>query len=183
MKLLAALAALAFFGLASCNEEPHEKSVDAAILDDFRSIVESGKFDDLAPRIHPDILKTFRRRLEFTTSSAMEGSWFTGSQDRLPTKQNIESLSDTEFFVRFMNGYEPVLGNPFKDAVAGLQVVASTSGTKGYRNFIATKETDYAIPVVFSFAQVDGKWVLVAPSFVERLANRLRAAKGQIPEA
>jgi hypothetical protein len=112
----------------------------------------------------------------------MEGSWFTGSRDRLPTKQDLESLSDTEFFVRFMNGYEPILGNPFKDAVGGLQVVAATSGTKGYRNFVATKETDYAIPAVISFTQVDGRWVLVSPSFVDHFANRLRAARGQIPE-
>lgn len=180
MKLLAALALL---GLASCNQRsPEPKVTDTAIFDDFRSVVEGGKFDDLAARIHPEILKTFRRRLEFATSSPLEGSWFTGSRDRLPTKKDLDSLSDTEFFVRFMNGYEPVLGNPFRDALSGLQVIATTTGTKGYRNFVTTKETEYAIPTTVSFSQVDGKWVLVAPSFVEHFANRLRAARGQTPE-
>jgi hypothetical protein len=180
MKLLAALALL---GLASCNQRsPEPKVNDTAIFDDFRSVVEGGKLDDLAPRIHPEILKTFRRRLEFTTSSPLEGSWFTGSRERLPTKKDLDSLSDTEFFVRFMNGYEPVLGKPFRDALSGLQVITTTTGTKGYRNFVATKETEYAIPTTLSFSQVDGKWVLVAPSFVEHFANRLRAARGQTPE-
>jgi hypothetical protein len=180
MKILTALALL---GLASCNQRsPEAKVNDTAIFDDFRSVVEGGKFEDLAPRIHPEILKTFRRHLEFTTSSPLEGSWFTGSRDRLPTKEDLDSLSDTEFFVRFMNGHEPLLGNPFRDALSGLQVIATTTGTKGYRNFVATKETEYAIPATISFSQVDGKWVLVAPSFIDHFANRLRAARGQIPE-
>jgi hypothetical protein len=176
--------ALALFGLASCDQRsPELKVIDTAIFDDFLSVAEDGKFDDFATRIHPGILKAFRMRLEFTTSSPLEGSWFTGSEDRLPTKNDLDSMSDTEFFVRFMNGYRPVLGNPFKDTLTGLQVIAATTGTKGYRNFIAIKETDYAIPTTLSFSQVNGRWILVGPSFVENFANRLRAARGQTPEA
>ena len=112
----------------------------------------------------------------------LRGSWFTGSGDRLPTKKDLDSISDPEFFVRYMNGYRPILGNPFKHALCDLQVIATTTGTKGYRNFVATKETDYAIPATLSFSQLDGRWVLVSPSFVEKFADRVRASRGQIPE-
>jgi hypothetical protein len=180
MKFLAALALLA---IASCTEKQSvEERDDTAILDDFRAVADAGDFENLAIRIHPEILKTFRRRLEFTTSSPLEGSWFTGTRDRLPTEQEIEALSDTEFFDRFMSGYEPVLGNPFRDAFIGLDVVATTSGTKGYRSFVCTKDTEYAIPSTFTFSEVAGEWVLVSPSFIENFANRLRAARGQTPE-
>ena len=81
-----------------------------------------------------------------------------------------------------MAGYEPVLGNPFRDAFMGLKVVTTTSGTKGYRSFVGTKDTEYAIPSTFTFSEVEGEWVLVSPSFVENFANRLRAARGQKPE-
>ena len=72
MKYLAALALLA---ITSCTEKQSVKDpVDTAIFDDFRAVADAGAFENLARRIHPEILKTFRRRLEFTTSSPLEGS-------------------------------------------------------------------------------------------------------------
>ena len=180
MKFLAVVALLA---IVSCSgKQRTEETIDTKVLDDFRSVTDSGNFDKLADQIHPEILKTFRRRLEFTTSHPLHGSWFTGSRDRLPTEQELASLSDKKFFVQFMSGYEPVLGNPFRDALMGLEVVASTEGSKGYRSFIGTRDSEYAIPSTFTFSKVDESWVLVSPSFVEDFANQLRAARGKEPE-
>jgi hypothetical protein len=177
------LATLALCWIASCGRHtPVLKTIDTEIFDDFRTVLKKGAFEELALRLHPDVLRTFRHRLEFTTSSPMEGSWFTGTRDHQPTQDELESTNDTDFFVRYMKGYESVMGIAFEQGWGEIEVVATTYGTEGYRHFIVTKDTAYGWPVTFTFAQIEGKWVLTSPSIVDNFANQYRAARGGMPE-
>jgi hypothetical protein len=173
----------AFLAIAACEQRPTPpKIAEAAIFDEFQTRLVSGDFDWLSSHLDPEILKTFRRRLEFTTASPMEGSWFTGTEDRQPTTEELSSISDAKFFARYMQGFSPVLGNPIGEPYRAAKVVASTSGSKGYRHIIVTVDTEYAFPTTFSFKQDGGRWLLAPPSIVERYANKLRAARGKAPE-
>ena len=141
-----------------------------------------GDYSALAAELHPNVLRSFRERLEFSTERPMEGSWFTGTEDRLPTKDELAKIDDRMFFVTYMDGESEVVGNPFIERYRDAKVIASTVGKKEYRHFVIQVEETVAQPAVLSFMMVDGKWLLIFPSFVDLHANRVRAAKGRIPE-
>ena len=49
----------------------------------------------------PYVLEMFRRRIEFTTTTpGMDGSFITGTKDRLPTEAELAAIDDREFFIR-----------------------------------------------------------------------------------
>ena len=175
--ILLALVSLACF---SCDR-PAEPDPDK-IFARFHAILLKGDYSALAAGLHPSVLRSFRERLEFSTERTMEGSWFTGSEDRLPTKDELAKINDHMFFVTYMKGESEVVGNPFIERYRNAEVIASTVGKEEYRHFVIQVEETVAQPAVLSFMKVDGKWLLIYPSFVDLHANRVRAAKGRIPE-
>jgi hypothetical protein len=174
---LLALVSLATF---SC-ERPAELDPDK-IFTRFHAILLKGDYSELADELHPSVLRSFRERLEFSTEQPMEGAWFTGSKDRVPTKDELAKIDDRMFFVTYMKGETEIIGNPFIERYRDAKVIASTVGKREYRHFVIQAEDTVAQPAVLSFMNVDGKWLLIFPSFVDLHANRVRAAKGRIPE-
>jgi len=175
--IILALVSLACF---SCDR-PAELDPDK-IFARFHRILLKGDYSVLAAELHPSVLRSFRERLEFSTEQPREGSWFTGSKDRHPTKDELAKIDDSKFFVTYMTGESEVIGNPFIERYRDAKVIASTVGKKEYRHFVIQTDETVAQPAVLSFMQVDDKWLLIFPSFVDLHANRVRAAKGRIPE-
>ncbi len=174
------LIALVSLALLSC-ERPAELDPDK-IFSRFHAILLKGDYSELADELHPNVLRSFRERLEFSTEQPMEGAWFTGSKERIPSKDDLAKIDDRTFFVTYMKGETEVIGNPFVERYRNAKVIASTVGERDFRHFVIQVEDTVAQPAVLSFMKVDGKWLLIYPSFVDLHANRVRAAKGRIPE-
>lgn len=174
--------------LISCKQ-----SVDLdpdGIFTHFQTVLMADDYSALARELQPNVLESFRRRLEFSVEQPREGSWFTGSRDRSPTKEELSKIDDLTFFVTYMKGEREVIGNPFIERYRDAKAIASTIGKtefrqfgkREFRHFVIQSDQNVARPTIFSFTKVDGRWLLDSPCIVDLFANQLRAAKGKSPE-